>query len=185
MQNRIDAIPIETDSLRSTFTLKDKTDDPRSVQTSPTECLYPEQTLTALAKILSKPINKGLYKVRVYLHSLLPESYAAMIESCCEHCGSVKNLEHNQCTKCKESDFLKVACFRLLVQDTSLSEPVLVTCFGGQAKEFVGVNRIKTSFDLQPLSRVVGRWFDMHVLCKVLPDRQVKLTLAHTIIKPD
>jgi hypothetical protein len=25
----------------------------------------------------------------------------------------------------------------------------------------------------------------MHVLCKVLPDRQVKLTLAHTIIKPD
>ena len=183
MQNKIDAIPIETEDNTIPFSLENYPDDPRSVQTSPTECLYPEQTLTTLASILSNPANKGLYKVRVYLHSHLPDSYAGMIQSCCERCGTVKGLEHGECPKCKESDFVNMVYFKFLVQDQSVTEAVSVFCFGGQAKEFVGVERVGTSFDLDPLNRVVGKWCDIHVLCKVQGEGQVKLMLANTIIK--
>jgi len=179
MQNRIDEIPIEPETSTTDLSLPE--DEPRSVQTSPTECLYPEQSLTTLTKILNEPSNKGLYKIRVYLHSHLPETYPAMIKICCERCNTVNTSE--QCAKCKESDFVKTLYFKFLVQDDSSEELVPVFCFGGQARDFVGVERIKTSFDLEPLNLVVGRWCDLHVLCKVQSDGKVKLMLAHTIVK--
>ena len=185
MENKIDAIPIEVETSKTVNSLEDNPDVPRSVQTSPTECLYPEQTLTSLARIFEKPANKGLYKVRVYIHRHNPDSYANMIKNTCEQCNSVKSPDSDNCVECSESLFVKMAYFKFLVQDLSVAEPIAVLCFGGQAREFLGVDRINTSFDLEPLSRVVGRWCDMHLLCKVQSDGEVKLVLAHTIVKDD
>jgi len=57
MQNRIYEIPIETNISPADLSLPE--DEPRSVKTSPNECLYPEQTLTTLTKIMKEPSNKG------------------------------------------------------------------------------------------------------------------------------
>ncbi|KAL5260234.1 hypothetical protein ACHWQZ_G010378 [Mnemiopsis leidyi] len=183
MENKIDGIPLEVETSTEICSLEDNPDEPRSVQTSPTECLYPEQTLTSLSRILEKPTDKGLYKVRVYIHRHNPDSYANMIKDTCEQCNSVKSQDSDNCAECSGLLFVKMAYFKFLVRDLSVAEPISVLCFGGQARDFLGVDRINTSFDLEPLCRVVGRWCDLHLLCKVLSEHEVKLMLAHTIVK--
>ena len=181
LQVKLDSIPLEVpEDIRVE---PPPLDDPRCVQTSPTECLYPEQSLTSLASIAGSPQNRTLYKVRVYVHCHVPDSYASMVMFMCSNCLSVPDIKAESCSECDEGTVSKIAHFALVVQDESVSNPIEVYCARNLVTTFLSIDRINNGTDLVSLENVLGRWCDMHVLCLITPDQSVKVFLSHTIIK--
>ena len=179
---QLELIPVPSTDPAPALALPE--DAPRSLQMSPTECFYPEQKIFSLYDILEHPLNKTLFKIRVLLHSHTPDSYAKMVKHACKNCKNLANRLPDKCFKCGETEFRKALSLTLSVQDASVTVPAQVICVDDIARNFLGVDRVNTSADCTALGGVMGRWCDLHVICKVTPGGSTKLILSHTVIKP-